>query len=80
MKRKYDLADAVVLVVDSIKKDRMDESKEELDEILKDGHKKAPILVMVNNQDDPNTNSKEVITEELGLTKITDRELSKFDD
>ena len=80
MKRQYDLADAVVLVVDSIKKDRMDETKEELDEILKDGSKKAPILVMANNQDDPNANSKEVITEGLGLTKITDREWSKFDD
>ena len=80
MKSHYEGADAVVIVVDSIKKDRMDETKEQLDNIIEDGGKEAPILVMANNQDEPNAKSKEDIIEELGLTTITDRKWSKFID
>ena len=79
MRIHYDLTDAVVCVVDSIY-DRMDETKEQIDEIIKVGCKKAPFLVIANNRDEPSASSKEVITEELGLTKITDRKWSKFDD
>ena len=79
MRIHYDLTDAVVCVVDSIY-DRMDETKEQIDEIIKVGCKKAPILVMANNRDEPNASRKGDITEELGLTKIADREWSKFDD
>ena len=71
---------AVVFVVDSTSKDVNDETKEYLFDLLKEGLDGVPLLVMANKQDEPNARSKEVITEELELSKITNRQWSKLDD
>ena len=80
MRRCYVHTDVIVFRVNIVNKDHTDEIKEQIDEIIKDGRKKVPLLVMANNQDDTNSRSKDVIIEELGLAKIADREWSKFDD
>ena len=72
--------DAVVFVVDSTSKDANEDTKEYLYDLIKEGLEGVPLLVMANKQDELNPRSKEVITEELGLTEITDREWSKLID
>ena len=80
--------DAMVFVVDNINKDykddpyddHKDEAKSYIEGIIKYRNKEIPILVIANDQEDLDAKSKEAITEELGLTKITDREWSKFYD
>ena len=70
---------AVVFVVDSTNKDVNDETKEYLFDLLKEGLEGVPLLVMANKQDEPDARSKEVIMEELELSKITNRQWSKLD-
>ena len=74
------LTEAVVYVIDNINEDHTDEAKVYINDVIKCKYTTVPILVMVNNQDDLHASSKKAITKELGLTKITDRKWSKFDD
>ena len=82
MRHYYPNTDGVVFVVDSSDKDRADETKELLDDIVitEDELRGVPLLVMANKQDNLKARSKEVIAEELKLRNITDREWSKLND
>ena len=69
--------DAIVFMIDSTNKNPYDDTKEYLDDLINEGREGVPLLVMANNQEDPNAKSNEVITEQLGLARITNRKWSK---
>ena len=81
MRHYYANTDGVVFVVDSTDRERADETKELLYEMIaEDELRGVPLLVMANKQDNLKARSKEVIAEELKLRNITDREWSKLND
>jgi len=70
----YDQTDALIYVVDSADKRRMEETSVELQQLL-DEEKLAhvPVLVMANKQDLLNALSPAELTAELGLNDLRDR-------
>jgi ADP-ribosylation factor protein 6 len=65
---------ALIFVVDSSDKDRIDEAKQELHRIIVDREMKdAILLVFANKNDLPNIMDTNDITEKLGLHKLKDR-------
>ncbi|EDO48360.1 predicted protein [Nematostella vectensis] len=65
----------LIYVVDSNDRERVNESKEELNKMLQEDElKDAVVLVMANKQDLPNALSVSEITEKLGLQSIRDRQ------
>eukprot|EP00118_Oscarella_pearsei_P025778 m.308759 g.308759 ORF g.308759 m.308759 type:complete len:221 (+) comp44687_c0_seq1:330-992(+) len=64
--------DALVLVVDSNDRDRIDEAKDELHRMIQESElSDALILVVANKQDLPNSMTVGEVTEKLELNKIT---------
>ncbi|XP_070562026.1 ADP-ribosylation factor 3-like [Ptychodera flava] len=67
--------DALVFVVDSNDKERLQEAKDELYSFLKeDGYRETVLLVFANKQDLPNAMSVQEITEKLDLHSIRERQ------
>ena len=65
---------ALIFVVDSNDRERMDEAKEELSEILNDDDlKDAILLVLANKQDLPNAMKTAEMSDKLELYKIRNR-------
>ncbi|XP_041358678.1 E3 ubiquitin-protein ligase TRIM23-like [Gigantopelta aegis] len=61
---------AVIFVVDSSNRDRLDEAKNELAKLMQEKElKEASLLILANKQDVENCASIEELTEELGLFK-----------
>jgi len=73
-KNYYQNTDAIVYIVDSADKRRVDEAGEELTELLaEDNLAKAPLLVFANKQDLLNALTAAELMKELDLTNIKDR-------
>ncbi|KAM9985245.1 hypothetical protein ACTFIZ_008794 [Dictyostelium cf. discoideum] len=73
-KRNYHGSNAIIFVVDSSDRDRMDQVKEEIDNLLiQDELKGVPILIFANKQDINNTMSTTEIVNSLNLNSIEDR-------
>jgi len=70
----YDQTDALIYVIDSADRRRMEETQVELQQLLDEerlGH--VPLLIMANKQDLLNALSPGEITTELGLNEIRER-------
>lgn len=72
----YDSTDALVYVVDSADAERVEECKEELHSLMsEDKLQGVPLLVFANKQDLLGALSTGDISEELGLSALSDRSL-----
>mmetsp|Transcript_2598 Transcript_2598/g.3217 ORF Transcript_2598/g.3217 Transcript_2598/m.3217 type:complete len:181 (-) Transcript_2598:367-909(-) len=70
----YQNTEGLIFVVDSSDKERLEESKEELDRMLQEDElRDAVVLVFANKQDLPGALSVKQITEKLGLDKLRRR-------
>ncbi|OZJ04673.1 ADP-ribosylation factor-like protein 1 [Bifiguratus adelaidae] len=75
----YSNTDAVIYVVDSVDKDRMDTSKEELHAMLEEEElKDAALLVFANKQDMESALSPSEVSNLLGLDTLKHRQWSIF--
>ena len=71
----FENTDAVIFVVDSSDKDRLEEAREELDSILQDDRvKNASLLVFSNKVDLPGSVTTSEVTDKLRLHKHSQRE------
>eukprot|EP00731_Ephydatia_muelleri_P030281 Em0021g804a len=71
----YQNTDVLIFVVDSNDRDRISESQEQLQTMLKENELRDVILlVLANKQDLPNAMSVQEITEKLGLNALRDRQ------
>merc|ERR1712004_334480 len=71
----FENSDAVIFVVDSQDRGRLEEAKEELDGVLNDDRlRNATLLVFNNKQDMPNAATTTEVTEKLGLRNRRERE------
>eukprot|EP01006_Ploeotia_vitrea_P018791 TRINITY_DN50559_c0_g1_i1.p1 TRINITY_DN50559_c0_g1~~TRINITY_DN50559_c0_g1_i1.p1 ORF type:complete len:203 (-),score=8.78 TRINITY_DN50559_c0_g1_i1:61-669(-) len=67
--------DALIFVVDSNDRDRIDTAREELEKLLDDDQLKAvPILVWANKQDLPSALSAGEVVDKLGLHRVQNRQ------
>ena len=74
----YQNTDVLIFVVDSNDRDRVSESQEQLQTMLKENELRDVILlVLANKQDLPNAMSVHEITEKLGLNALRDRQWCK---
>ena len=72
-------ADALMFVIDSNDRDRIEEVHDELWRFLgEDELRDSVILIMANKQDLPNAMSVSELTEKLELNKIRDKNWCKF--
>merc|ERR1712066_1006267 len=70
----YQNRDAVIFVVDSTDRDRVEDAKAELDDLMsEDALRDKPVLVFANKQDRPDAVTPEKLTEQLGLDGLRDR-------
>ena len=70
----YQNTSAMIFVVDSNDRDRVDDSRDELQRMLaEDELKGAPLLVVANKQDLPGAMSSKEVSERLGLASRVDR-------
>ncbi len=70
----YQNTHALIFVIDSNDKDRVDDAREELHRMLsEDELQTASLLVFANKQDLPDAMSTQVITERLGLHSLRER-------
>ncbi|XP_019085291.1 PREDICTED: ADP-ribosylation factor-like protein 8A [Camelina sativa] len=70
---------AIAYVVDAADLDNLSVSKSELHDLLSNASLKGiPLLVIGNKTDKPGALSKEALTEEMGLSSLTDREVCCF--
>ncbi|KAI7861755.1 ADP-ribosylation factor family-domain-containing protein [Spinellus fusiger] len=75
----YSNTDAVIYVVDSVDKDRMQTSREELHAMLEEEElKDAALLVFANKQDMEGALSAAQVTESLGLSALKNRQYSIY--
>ncbi|EAR89180.2 ADP-ribosylation factor(Arf)/Arf-like (ARL) small GTPase family protein (macronuclear) [Tetrahymena thermophila SB210] len=75
----YPNTNGIIYVVDSVDKDRLDTTKQELLSMLQEEELKAvPLMVLANKQDLAGAQSEEKISEFMGLTNIKDRQWSIF--
>ncbi|ORZ19736.1 ADP-ribosylation factor-like protein [Absidia repens] len=75
----YSNTDAVIYVVDSVDKDRMQTSKEELHAMLEEEElKDAALLVFANKQDMEGALSSAQVAEELGLSSLKNRQYAIY--
>ena len=71
----YPNTNAVIYVIDSVDKDRIDIAKQEMMAMLEEGDLRGvPMLVFANKQDLPGAMSDEEVSERLGLSSIKDRQ------
>eukprot|EP00465_Bigelowiella_longifila_P000686 CAMPEP_0185280738 /NCGR_PEP_ID=MMETSP1359-20130426/66319_1 /TAXON_ID=552665 /ORGANISM="Bigelowiella longifila, Strain CCMP242" /LENGTH=180 /DNA_ID=CAMNT_0027876075 /DNA_START=32 /DNA_END=574 /DNA_ORIENTATION=+ len=70
----YQNTEGLIFVVDSSDKERLEESKEELDKMLQEDElRDAVVLVFANKQDLPGALNVKQVTEGLGLDKLRRR-------
>lgn len=70
----YQNTDAVIFVIDSNDRDRIEEAREELHDVIShDSLNEALLLVFANKQDFPNAMPVSEITDKLNLTSIRNR-------
>merc|ERR1712187_536900 len=70
----YQNRDALIFVVDSADRDRIEDAKAELDQLMtEDALRDKPVLVFFNKQDLPDAMTPEELTEQLGLHGLRDR-------
>ena len=75
----YQDTNAVIFVVDSADKERLEYSKQELEIMLQEEELKGvPVLVLANKQDLPGAMNDQDICSGLGLTSIKNRQWSLF--
>ena len=75
----YQDTNAIVFVIDSADKERLEIAKQELELMLQEEELKgAPVLVLANKQDLPNAMTELEICNGLGLTEIKQRKWSLF--
>ena len=68
------ISTGLLYVVDSCDRERIDESREELEGILEEGNMKGvPFVIMANKQDMPNAMSPAQLIDNLGLRKYNGR-------
>lgn len=71
----YPNTNAVIYVVDSTDKNRIDTAKQELSTLLQEGDLKGvPLLVFANKQDMPLAMTEVEVSESLGLSGINSRQ------
>mmetsp|Transcript_18462 Transcript_18462/g.39862 ORF Transcript_18462/g.39862 Transcript_18462/m.39862 type:complete len:454 (+) Transcript_18462:20-1381(+) len=72
----YQNTDAVIWVVDSNDRDRLEQSRDEISNTLhEDELRNIPLLVLCNKQDLPNAKAVGHLTDVLGLNQIRDRRI-----
>lgn len=70
----YDQTDALIYVIDSADRRRMEESGVELQSLLDEERlSHVPLMVMANKQDLINALSEQEISDQLGLNELRDR-------
>lgn len=70
----YQDTNAVVYVIDSTDKDRLEIAKQELELMLQEEELRGvPVLILANKQDLPNAMNEQEICNGLGLTSISNR-------
>eukprot|EP00392_Amoebophrya_sp_AT5.2_P005170 g5179.t1 len=70
---------AIIYVVDSIDKERLQDAKEELSLMLGEEElKSVPLLILANKQDLPSAMNAAEVSEGLGLTEIRSRQWAIF--
>ena len=75
----YQNTDALIFVVDSNDRERIDECKHEIHRFLtEDELKDAMLLIMANKQDLPNAMSIPELTDKLNLHVIRERQWCKY--
>lgn len=75
----YSNTDAIIYVVDSLDKDRMSTSKQELVSMLEEEElKKSILVVLANKQDMEGAMSETEVAKQLGLSCIKDRKYQIF--
>ncbi|XP_065188149.1 uncharacterized protein LOC135818867 [Sycon ciliatum] len=75
----YQNTDALVFVVDSNDRERLEYAREELHDTLgEDQLKDATVLVFANKQDLPNAMSKDEVVDGLGLKELRSRQWAAF--
>jgi len=78
-KHYYQNTQALIYVVDSSDKERVEIAREELQKMLaEDELKDAVLLVLANKQDIPGAMSVEEVEENLDLGNFKDRKISEF--
>ena len=71
----FNNTDALIFVVDSLDRDRVDRAAEEFHAIINDFHmRNSAILVFANKQDLPNAMSAAEMTDKLGLNGLRHRQ------
>ena len=72
----YENALGIVFVVDSVDRERIEESRDELRKLLvEEKLRECPVLVLANKQDDPRAMSLSMIAERLRLSDIHSHKL-----
>merc|ERR1712087_883640 len=72
----YQNTQAVIFVIDSNDRDRIEDAREELTKMLMEEEMRdAVLLVFANKQDLPNAMTAAVVTEKLGLHSMRNRQL-----
>ena len=75
----YPNTNAIIYIIDSIDRDRIESSRNEMMTMLSEEDLVGvPLLVLANKQDLPGAMSEVEISEKLGLTNITDRQWNIF--
>eukprot|EP01006_Ploeotia_vitrea_P032583 TRINITY_DN64775_c0_g1_i1.p1 TRINITY_DN64775_c0_g1~~TRINITY_DN64775_c0_g1_i1.p1 ORF type:complete len:554 (-),score=86.14 TRINITY_DN64775_c0_g1_i1:132-1601(-) len=70
---------AIVFIVDSDDRDRIQDAREEMHQFLADDDlRDAPLLVLANKQDLPNVMSTAEVNEKMGVDEISDRPARTF--
>merc|ERR1711933_59002 len=72
----YENTQGLIFVIDSNDRDRIEDAREELTEMLnEDEMRDAVLLVLANKQDLPNSMTASEVTEKLGLHNMRHRQL-----
>lgn len=70
----YQNTNAIIYVVDSNDRDRVDEAAEELHKMLRDDElRNAAVLILANKQDLPNAMTVAELGDKLGVSKLSNR-------
>ena len=75
-KHYFDKINAIIFVVDSADKERLEKAQEELHRVIQDEElAAAPVLVFANKQDVPGAMSEQEVYEQLRLSEVSEARL-----
>eukprot|EP00812_Abedinium_dasypus_P009361 NODE_3055_length_837_cov_218.071611.p1 GENE.NODE_3055_length_837_cov_218.071611~~NODE_3055_length_837_cov_218.071611.p1 ORF type:complete len:265 (-),score=71.68 NODE_3055_length_837_cov_218.071611:25-819(-) len=75
LRHYYEAADALIFVVDSTDRDRLDDARDQLERLLdEEDMRDAPLLVFANKQDLPGALRLAELTDKLGLHRLRARQ------